>query len=301
MEKGQVNSSLKNNFQFSIFNFPLFLFLFISFSLLLNFDSQAFSRIICDGTYACVLTEEKDDYSVEFYVRNRLSYDITLTIQFGRLDNFTPDVTLPFSKTIPGDQTVKLLTLNPVDSNKPTEYMFSYNVIEGNLEARHDNGYVYSLPYAAGETYMVTQGFDSKFSHTGEQKYSIDWGMPEGTPVYAARGGIVAGVKDDSTKGGNDRIFAPYANFIIIKHSDGTFGEYLHLKKHGAKVSVGQMVEPGDLIGLSGNTGWSGAPHLHFWVFKAKNGRERESFPIRFKTIKENSVILQEGNYYTAL
>src|SRR5439155_21697463 len=71
-----------------------------------------------------------------------------------------------------------------------------------------------------------------------------------------------------------------------------------HLSKDGAKVKVGQIVEPGDLIGLSGNTGFTSGPHLHFSVFKTKDGKQRQSIPVKFQTANANSLTLAEGKSY---
>lgn len=83
----------------------------------------------------------------------------------------------------------------------------------------------------------------------------IDIGVPQGTPVFAARGGTVkyAGWKSD------------YGNLIIIDHG-GYQTYYAHLSK--INVYVGLRVEKGDFIARSGNTGTSTGPHLHFEVRK---------------------------------
>ena len=128
--------------------------------------------------------------------------------------------------------------------------------------------YVYSLPYTPGSTYKVTQGYNGRFSHKGSNQYAIDWQMPEGTPVRAARGGLVVKIKDDSDKGGDSVKYDSYNNYVIIRHEDGTLGHYCHLQKSAVKVHPGQLVKAGDLIALSGNTGFSTGAHLHFLRFQ---------------------------------
>ena len=130
--------------------------------------------------------------------------------------------------------------------------------------------------------------------------YAIDWKMPEGTFVCAARGGTVVKVKDDSDKGGSSVKYDHYNNYVLIRHDDGTLGHYCHLLKHGGLVKPGQTVQAGDIIARSGNTGFSSGPHLHFCVFRAKDGRERESIPVKFQTAEESAITLATGHSYRA-
>jgi murein DD-endopeptidase MepM/ murein hydrolase activator NlpD len=64
------------------------------------------------------------------------------------------------------------------------------------------------------------------------------------------------------------------------------------------RVKVGQRVAIGDVIGLSGNTGFSSGPHLHFNVFKAKDGKTRESIPVKFRTGDGVETTLMTGQVY---
>jgi murein DD-endopeptidase MepM/ murein hydrolase activator NlpD len=140
----------------------------------------------------------------------------------------------------------------------------------------------------------VSQAFGGSFSHSGPEKYAIDWTMPEATPVLAARAGVVVALKEDSTRGGPNRRFENDANFILIEHSDGTIANYAHLMHDGVRVKVGQRVTTGEFIGLSGNTGFSSGPHLHLSVFRPLDGKSRESIPIRF-SVDGRAASLSEG------
>ena len=91
-------------------------------------------------------------------------------------------------------------------------------------------------------------------------------------------------------------------NYVLVQHEDETVAEYFHLKTDGVKVEMGQRVEAGDLLGYSGNTGCSSGPHLHFMVFKARDGHHRESLPVRFLVAgSDQPIILQEGKSYRAV
>lgn len=134
--------------------------------------------------------------------------------------------------------------------------------IEG-PETEYNTNRPYRLPYPAGFSRDLYQGYFGTVSHAGE--YSLDFLMPVGSDVLAARSGVVETVVDHHS------VACPVSkncsnNVIYIRHADGTQGRYLHLQTDGACVSVGDTVEQGDVIALSGNVGISAAPHLHFQV-----------------------------------
>ncbi|MGN6104983.1 MAG: M23 family metallopeptidase, partial [Kofleriaceae bacterium] len=69
-------------------------------------------------------------------------------------------------------------------------------------------------------------------------------------------------------------------NFVLVLHDDGTLGEYMHLAPASVSVKPGQRVERGQRLALSGNTGFSSTPHLHFQVMTAgDDGVSARSFP----------------------
>ncbi|MCD4668428.1 MAG: M23 family metallopeptidase, partial [Sulfurimonas sp.] len=179
-------------------------------------------------------------------------------------------------------------------------YNYRYSWIIGSLNAVHDESYVYRLPYSKGKSYMVTQGFNGKATHQEHSQYAIDFGMPEGTKICAAREGTVVKTKENSNKGGYDKKFSSFGNHITIEHSDCTFSTYYHLKKNGVLVKIGQKIDRGEIIGYSGNTGYSSGPHLHFAVFKANSATTTKTIPIRLLGEKGIINIPQRGKYYVA-
>src|SRR5262249_37307753 len=94
--------------------------------------------------------------------------------------------------------------------------------------------------------------------------------------------------------------YDPFNNYVLVRHSDGTLGHYCHLQKGGVTVKPGQFVKAGQLIAHSGNTGFSSGAHLHFSVFKTRDGRERISLPVKFQADNAQPVPLVEGQRYTA-
>ena len=163
---------------------------------------------------------------------------------------------------------------------------------------QHDDDHLYRLPYADNASYRVIQGFSSRFSHTGNEQYAVDFKMAVGTPVHAARGGIVAHVVESNDKGCWEDGCGEFANFIVVMHDDGTTGEYYHLQQNGALVDVGERVAAGQHIGFSGNTGHTALPHLHFAVYRATRGARSQSIPISF--ISEDGIVYKprRGHHY---
>jgi murein DD-endopeptidase MepM/ murein hydrolase activator NlpD len=148
----------------------------------------------------------------------------------------------------------------------------------------NDTSFIYTLPYEIDKRYMLIQGWQSSFSHQGE--LSLDFKMPIGTKICAAREGIVSDLKADSDEGGLNKNYLSKGNFVLVKHSDNSYAGYWHLQKDGVLVKIGDRVQKGQLIGISGNTGYSAFPHLHFWVYRYDAQGNLQTIPTRFQTHK---------------
>lgn len=175
----------------------------------------------------------------------------------------------------------------------------------GNLFSPTDEEYLYRLPFECCKTYRLFQGYNGVVhsgisTHRGRLAYSLDFEMEEGTPVLAARSGVVAGLKSDSEEGGPDPGLTNDGNYILILHNDGSVAAYAHLKPGGVNVVVGQQVEQGEIIGLSGNTGYSTSPHLHFMVGRFNLDGGFQSFPVLYQSNEHAISEFEVGNGYQA-
>lgn len=157
---------------------------------------------------------------------------------------------------------------------------------------------IYVLPYPVGVKYPIGLSHCSGSFHSfgKPDQYAVDFNMPIGDLITASRNGKVIFVEQS----GEDYSFPN--NKVVIEHVDGTYGQYMHLTKNGAIVSVGQTVSVGTPLGYSGATGTAGYPHLHF-VITTKDGWEYPYFsmPMNFRNTTANPRSLEQGETYEAL
>jgi hypothetical protein len=165
----------------------------------------------CSKEVVCVIVE-KHGKEIDFLVENRQTIDITLTLEVNPINLRSP-VDFPYMGSFPGKETTKAFTMTIENPKQAWKSPYTYHWMIGDVNAVHDDAYVYHLPYKSGTAYKVVQGFNGTFSHYGEQVYAIDWAMPEGTPIHAAREGVVVDVKDANDLGGPGEEFKDYANY----------------------------------------------------------------------------------------
>ncbi|MDD5716188.1 MAG: M23 family metallopeptidase [Sulfuricurvum sp.] len=248
-----------------------------------------------------VVKEKMADGTIVFEAENINPYLVTLALDFDKLDNVKSDHPLPLYVELSGKMKKEILRLIPINANVQTNEISSYGWVKGSAFAQHDDTYLYRLPFALGVNVDVSQGYNGGLSHKGLSAYAIDFSAPIGTPVYAAREGEVVGMDVTHTEGGPSPEYRPYMNYINIRHSDGTLGNYFHLKQGGSVVKIGQQIKRGDLIGYSGSTGYCTAPHLHFSVSKVDpiSMRRPMNVPIKIQTAQGIVFSPQKGDRYT--
>lgn len=256
----------------------------------------ALTAAACEDRSIVITQEKRGDTTTLFAEAVNLT-EATITLS-ADLTNMRASPALPATVTLRGQRRIELGTLRPAGAGR-WNFSYRYRWLYGSRGAKPDDA-VYALPFAAGQRARLIQGPRGRFSHQAgsRDEQALDWALPEGTPVLAARGGVVIAVRQDSTHGGAGEQFRDCANYVVIRHADHTCAEYLHLRPGGARVRLGDTVQAGQLIGLSGNTGLSTTPHLHFALFTTLDGRTRQSFPVKFRLQDGRIVTPREGETY---
>lgn len=222
------------------------------------------------------LETKKHEAGETLLVRNDLFAPVQIELRLQATDNITGIADEPISWVLPPRSKIRLVTLAPRDASKPMRYTpkLRYAMGDPRLLPTQKS---YPLPWRGGP-FRLTQGANGKYSHfTPKGRYAMDIAMPEGTPIVAARGGMVVKTENRQSGRGNN----PSGNYVRILHDDGTMGVYLHLMQGSVVVREGSRVNVGSLLARSGNTGNSTGPHLHF-VVQRNVGLALESIPFDF-------------------
>ncbi|MBL7750051.1 MAG: hypothetical protein JNN29_01640, partial [Chitinophagaceae bacterium] len=102
--------------------------------------------------------------------------------------------------------------------NKEAQQSTAKLLQKGKLE--EDTSFIYTLPYEAGRSHLVVQGYYSAYTH--RNRVAIDFKMKKGTRICAARGGVVVRMNETGSRGGLKSKYRREANYIVIQHDDGT-------------------------------------------------------------------------------
>ncbi|TBU76057.1 peptidase M23 [Pseudomonas daroniae] len=209
-------------------------------------------------------------------VRNDLYAPVQVELKIEQVANASGVPSKPINWVLPPRSEIRLATLAPLDPSKPLRYTpkLSYALGDPRLLPMQKR---YPLPWQGGP-FRLTQGANGQYSHfTPKGRYAVDIAMPEGTPIVAARSGVVVKIENSQSGRGTN----PSGNFVRILHDDSTMGVYLHLMQGSVSVREGQRIAAGAPIARSGNTGNSTGPHLHF-VVQRNVGMALESIPFEF-------------------
>lgn len=235
---------------------------------------------------------EQVDHSIYVYANNVAPCPVSVKLELELTNLKTSEHLQDFYVIPPNSERTRLVELQVVDPKQRMGYKSRFEYVLGDAGIKEpDKDYTYDLPFEKNRSFMVFQGYNGTASHQGQS--ALDFSMPEGTTVLAAREGIVVKVEESNTESCPRPECGRFNNFVLVYHSDGSFAEYTHLKKDGAKVSLGDKVKKGAILGYSGSTGWTSGPHLHFVCFLSRIG-SRTTFPTKFKTGDGKTVELLE-------
>jgi len=206
--------------------------------------------------------------ATEYLVRNLVGGPIQVRCTLRDAMNARTDPPMPRTLVVPAFGESYVATFQLVDPSKPTARgSLECTAMIGDPSAQPAENTRYALPFSPGTKFTLEQGFGGSFSHAdAENRYALDLGVPEGTPVLAARAGVVMQVEEDFRAHGTDPRYGDRANYVRVLHDDGSMALYAHLSPASMLSRAGDHVAVGQMIGKSGNTGLSTGPHLHFSI-----------------------------------
>lgn len=219
--------------------------------------------------------------------RNSGPSPVSVRLTLAAADNVASTQPLPVYAVVRPYSEMLLLQVDPLDPGRGHRFTTQSTYRLGSVVAVPDPRALYRLPFENGRSFVVSQAAGGPITthHGEESRYAVDFRMPENTPIVAARAGLVIETESSYRLGGRDPALLAKANYVSILQADETIATYAHLAYAGVRVSPGQRVQEGTLIGYSGATGYTSGAHLHLVVHRlvrAPDGFVRVSLPLRF-------------------
>jgi murein DD-endopeptidase MepM/ murein hydrolase activator NlpD len=238
---------------------------------------------------------------ITLYALNTYYAPVQLLYRITKTENVAASTPREGLQMLPVRGEAKLIDVDRADALAPLTFDYEFQFLPGDPKAQHRPDAPYRLPYAIASSYAVSQAYPDAMTHADPSStYAVDFVMPIGTNVFAARGGTVIDVASDFHESGvNAAIDGPRANVVRVLHDDGTMSLYGHLNWNSIRVVPGQRVERGEYIADSGNTGFSTGPHLHFVVQRNRGGAIVSS-PVEFVGVGGAAITVKSGGRYAA-
>lgn len=226
-----------------------------------------------------------------YLVRNLVAGPIQVDCRLTVANNVEAVPPLPRRMVLPARAEQELAELRSIDPAQNGDASVQCEAVLGDPGTDARDGVNYALPFYPGTEFSLDQGFNGAFSHHDVQsRYSLDLGVPEGTPVLAARDGVVMQVEEDFRGRGLDaKRFGDRANYVRVVHDDGSMALYAHLVPRSTLYRPGDHVRTGDFLGKVGSTGFTTGPHLHFSVQKNAD-MALQSIPFTMTGVDPNGV-----------
>ena len=220
----------------------------------------------------------------EHFFFNQYHGAAEIELYLSQAENVRAEPPLPARFVLPATSERSLVRFSAVDPTRAFTYRLGYRLVPGAPLSELPPDPDFYPPFARGSRFPISQGLDDNHTHTDPpNQYAVDIGMPTGTPVLAARAGVVMDFEDDfHGEGKQTPQYMNRANYVRVLHDDGSMAVYAHLQADSARVRPGMRVPAGYWLANSGNSGYSSGPHLHF-VIQINTGMALESLPFRFR------------------
>jgi murein DD-endopeptidase MepM/ murein hydrolase activator NlpD len=246
------------------------------------------------------LLQRAEPNGVALIAQNTYYSPVQIAFRLRPIENVSLDTQRSGLATLPPRSETELVVVGKSVDDVDLRFDSEFEFIPGEPGVVHRPDQPYRLPYALSSSVRVSQAYPTVKTHGHpSSQYAIDFEMPIGTDVFAARDGVVIEVASDFFESGTDyEVDGPRANVVRILHDDGTMGLYVHLNWNTIRVVPGQRVRRGEYLADSGNTGFSTGPHLHF-VVQRNEGGALVAVPLEFAS-RSGPVTVVTGESYAA-
>jgi murein DD-endopeptidase MepM/ murein hydrolase activator NlpD len=246
------------------------------------------------------LYQRSGSAGVALIAQNTYFAPIQIAFRLKPIENVSADTPREGLTVLPPRSETELVVVGKTVEQVELRFDSEFQFLPGEPGVEHRPDQPYRLPYALSSEVRVSQAFPDMKTHADDaSQHAVDFVMPIGTNVFAARDGVVIEVASDFFENGtNYQVDGPRANVVRVLHDDGTMALYVHLNWNSIRVVPGQRVRRGEYVADSGNTGFTTGPHLHF-VVQRNEGGELVAVPLEFAS-PTGAIALVSGQTYTA-